>query len=144
MLSHVMEDSSEKPVACASHMLNNVEKRYSQLDKEALAIIFWVKRFHHYLYGRQFSIVSDHKSLQQVPSCTDHGICETAALGTTPQCLPIHDFVPTLANADGLSRLPLPDAPLKVTIPAEVISLLQTTVVSNHGKAHQIYCYTRV
>ncbi len=37
------------------------ECKYSQLDKEALAIIFGVKRFHQYLLGRSFKI---HKPLQ--------------------------------------------------------------------------------
>ena len=68
ILTRVMEDGSEKPVAYASRTLNDIEKRYSQLDKEALAIIFGVKRFHHYLYGRQFAIVSDHKPLQYLLS----------------------------------------------------------------------------
>ena len=48
VLSHVMEDDSEKPIAYASLALNLVEKRYSQLAKEALAIVFGVKRFHRY------------------------------------------------------------------------------------------------
>ena len=52
------------PIAYASRTLNVVEKRYSQLDKETAAIMFGVKRFHQYLYGRKFSIVSDHKPLQ--------------------------------------------------------------------------------
>ena len=68
VLSHVLEDGSEKPVAYALSTLNPVEKRYSQLDKEALAIVFGVKRFHQYLFGRQFSIVSDHKPLQYLLS----------------------------------------------------------------------------
>ena len=64
VLSHIQEDGTEKPIAFASRTLNEVEQRYSQLDKEALAITFGVKRFHQYIYGRKFSIVSDHKPLQ--------------------------------------------------------------------------------
>ena len=56
VMFHVSEDGTEKPIACASRTLNDIEKRYSQLDKEALAIMFGVKRFHHYVYGRQFAI----------------------------------------------------------------------------------------
>ena len=52
------------PIAYASRTLNVVEKRYSQLDKEAAAIMFGVERFHQYLYWRKFAIVSDHKPLQ--------------------------------------------------------------------------------
>ena len=63
VLSHVMEDGTEKPIAFALRTLSPSEKRYSQLNKEALAIMFGVKRFHQYLYGRQFIIHSDHKPL---------------------------------------------------------------------------------
>ena len=63
VLSHVMDDGTEKPIAFASHTLASSERRYSQLDNEALAIMFGVKRFHQYLYGRQFIIHSDHKPL---------------------------------------------------------------------------------
>ena len=64
VLSHGMPDDTEQPIAFASRSLSPTERKYAQLDKEALAIIFGVKRFHQYLYGRNFSILSDHKPLQ--------------------------------------------------------------------------------
>ena len=66
VLSHRMSDGFDKPVYYASRLLSPAEKGYSQLDKEGLAIIFAVKKFHHYLYGRQFEINSDHKPLQYI------------------------------------------------------------------------------
>ena len=51
VLSHVMDNQSDKPIAYASRSLNTAERKYSQLDKEALAILFGVSKFHHYLYG---------------------------------------------------------------------------------------------
>ena len=61
-----MEDGSGKLIAFASRSLALAEKKYSQLDKEGLAIIFGVKRFHQYLVGRHFVILSDYKPLQHL------------------------------------------------------------------------------
>ena len=66
VLSHVMEDKSERPIAYTSRTLAVAEKGYSQLDKEAVAIAFGVKRFHPYLYGRHFVIRSDHQPLSHL------------------------------------------------------------------------------
>ena len=46
VLSHIMPNGSEKPVAYASRMLSAAEKNYIQLDKEGLGIICEVKKFH--------------------------------------------------------------------------------------------------
>lgn len=64
VLAHKMEDGSEKPICFASRTLAPAEKNYSQLEKEGLAIIFAVKRFHQYLSGRPFTIYSDHQPLK--------------------------------------------------------------------------------
>lgn len=66
VLSHQLEDGSSKPIAFASRTLTPTEQKYAQLDKEALAIVFGVKRFHLYLAGRKFVIVSDHRPLQHL------------------------------------------------------------------------------
>ena len=54
---------SSQPICYASRTLSPTEKNYSQLDKEALSIIFGVTRFQQYLFGRHFTILTDHKPL---------------------------------------------------------------------------------
>ena len=50
----------------ASKTLLAAKRKYPQLDKEVLAIIFGVKHYHQYLYGRKFVILSDHKPLKRI------------------------------------------------------------------------------
>jgi len=54
VLSHKMPDGSEKPIAFASRTLSKSEKNYTQIDKVALALVFAVKYFHQFVYGREF------------------------------------------------------------------------------------------
>ena len=56
--------NDEKIVAYASRALTDVEKRYFQTEKEALAIIYGVEHFHLYLYGPEFVLITDHKPLE--------------------------------------------------------------------------------
>lgn len=58
-------EGQERPLAFASRSLSVSEKNYSQIHKEATAIIFGVKYFHQYLYGRSepFVLKTDHKPL---------------------------------------------------------------------------------
>ena len=65
VLSHRVH-GEDRAIAFASCSLSDTQKKYSQMDKEALAIIFGVKRFHQYLYGRRFTIVTDHEPLTKL------------------------------------------------------------------------------
>lgn len=55
---------SDKPIAYASRTLNEHEINYSTIEKELLAIVFGTKYFRPYIFGRKFTIVTDHRPLQ--------------------------------------------------------------------------------
>ena len=48
----------------ASRSLTDCEKRYSQTEKEALALVYACERFHNWIYGLEFELVTDHKALE--------------------------------------------------------------------------------
>lgn len=58
--------SDRKVVAYASRSLSDVETRYSQTEKEALAIVWAVKRLHLYLYSGHFTLYTDCKPVQLI------------------------------------------------------------------------------
>ena len=49
VFSHCVKDGTDRPIAFASRTLAPVEKCYTHLDKEALAIVLGVKHFHQYI-----------------------------------------------------------------------------------------------
>ncbi|XP_038072087.1 uncharacterized protein K02A2.6-like [Patiria miniata] len=115
VMLHVYADGARHPIAYASRSLNKHEKGYAQLDKEALAIMFGLKRFRTYLYGRKFTIRTDHKPLERIlgPK-TSIPTLAAQRLQRWAVMLSAFDydlqFIPSSQNvlADALSRLPLP------------------------------------
>lgn len=57
-------DGKDLPVIFESATLTPAQQNYSQIDKEALAVIFAITKFHKYLIGNKFTIYSDHQSLK--------------------------------------------------------------------------------
>ena len=57
---------SGRVVAYGSRQLKNHEWNYPTHDMEMAAIVFALNIRHHYLYGEQFKVFSDHKSLKYI------------------------------------------------------------------------------
>ena len=132
VLSHRMEDRSERPIAYASRTLSPTELKYAQLDKEALSIVFGVKHFHQFLYGRKFTILSDHKPLQHLLGET-RGVPTMASARIQHWTLMLSAYNYEIcykpgadhANADDLSRLPVSNPVTTVPLPGDVLQLFQ-------------------
>ena len=149
VLSHRMADNTEQPIAFASRSLTSAEKNYSQLDKEALAIVFTVRKLHQYLY---FTILRDHKSLKRVFN-PDKTTPQMAAARI--QCLALilaaytyniqykEGSQNTNADAFMISRLPLPDTPTSIPVLGEAI-LLMELLENTPVKAKEIRKWTRI
>ncbi|KAK2702145.1 hypothetical protein QYM36_019275, partial [Artemia franciscana] len=55
-----------KTVAFGSRSLSGAEKRYSQIEKEMLAVTYACKHFRQYIYGRTTTVTTDHKPLESI------------------------------------------------------------------------------
>ena len=120
--------------------MSPAEKNYSQIEREGLAIIFGVKKFHNFLFGRHFSIESDHQPLSYLFSETK-GISQTSSSRIQRWALTLsayhytirHKPGATLSNADALSRLPRAVTTSADCLPgdlAHLINHLSATTVS--------------
>ena len=59
VISHVMPNCVEQLIVLTSGTLSNSESNYAQLEKEALTLIFGVRKFHMYLCGHPLTLVTD-------------------------------------------------------------------------------------
>ena len=55
-----------KPIAFASKSLSGCEQRYANIEREMLAVVFGCERFHTFVYGKHFTVESDHKPLEMI------------------------------------------------------------------------------
>ena len=55
-----------KPIAFSSRSLTETETRYAQIEKEMLAVCHGLTKFHHYTYGRDVRVLTDHKPLVSI------------------------------------------------------------------------------
>uniref|UniRef100_A0A5S6QMM6 RNA-directed DNA polymerase n=1 Tax=Trichuris muris TaxID=70415 RepID=A0A5S6QMM6_TRIMR len=125
VLSQV-EEGQEKVVAYASRTMSKTERNYAQIDKEALALMYGVKKFHQYLFGRHFTALTDHKPLlgllatgKPTPAVMTTRMLRWRLLLTAYDVRLVYRSGKAMGHADGLSRLPLPDERDRTGTPGE-------------------------
>lgn len=140
VLSYQFEDGSERPIAYASRTLAPAERKYCQMEKEGLVIIYGVKKFHQFLpvANSWFS-----------PTTSLCSTCSTKAGRYLPWhiqesrdgralTLSVYNYTMEFkagklqANADALSRLPLRGMEFEAPVPGDTILMLETLDQGNN------------
>lgn len=111
-LFHIV-DGMELPIKFVSATLSEAERKYSQIEREALAIVFAFRKFHKFVYGRHVKLFSDHKPLEFIFGEKKVNTVSGARIQRWSLLLSQYDYkiiyrkASQMGNADGLSRLPI-------------------------------------
>ena len=111
VLAQEHPDGAVRPIAYASRSLQKHERNYGITELEGLGVVWAVKHFRPYLYGHKCSVYTDHEALKSLLN-TPHPSGKLARWGLALQELDLtilHRSGKRNANADALSRFPLPD-----------------------------------
>ena len=102
----------KKPIVFASKTLTKTQSNYSNIEREMLSLVHGVERFHTYLYGRSFTIITDHKPLEMI--CNKPIASAPPRLQRMPVKIQGYDYSVKyrpgneMIMSDVLSRLPNP------------------------------------
>ena len=112
-----------KSIAFASKALTDAECRYVKIEREMMAVVFGVERFHIYIYGQSFMIELDHKLLESIsrknladmPAQLQCIMLHLQGYDLTIHCCPVKEMViPDMLSS--FSPWPGPDLPLDIAI----------------------------
>eukprot|EP00731_Ephydatia_muelleri_P015048 Em0008g768a len=104
----------ERVIAFASRSLSKAERKYCATRREMLVLVWAIKHFRPYLYGRRFTVRTDHASLRWLQSFHE----PEGQVARWLECLSEYDFEVVHrpgtkhTNADALSRMPCPQCQL--------------------------------
>ncbi|KAF7651388.1 hypothetical protein LDENG_00111630 [Lucifuga dentata] len=115
VLTQMHHDSSERTVAFASRTLTQAERNYSTVEKEALRYVCTTEKWRIYLWGRHFTLCTDHSPLTTLLASKGQGRAGMRIARWSSRLLSLNydiQYKPGQENvtADYLSQLPLPSS----------------------------------
>jgi hypothetical protein len=114
VIEQVGDDGQRHPIAYASRSTTSAEKKYSSTELECAAVVWAVNYFRPYLYGKHFTIYTDHSALQWLLKLKTIKNGLTGRLARWQLILQPYDYEikyrpgTVNSNADALSRIPTP------------------------------------
>ena len=141
MLFHRYKDNLERPIANVSKTLTDAQKRYPQIQKEALSIIFALKK---YLYWRTFILVTDHKQfismfgpITATPMLAANRLVRWSLMLSQYNYTIEYRSTKQHGNADALSRLPVsPDLSFDGEEDNDVDTMCTISVINTQLQLH--------
>ncbi|XP_062916811.1 palmitoyltransferase ZDHHC9 isoform X1 [Mobula hypostoma] len=134
VLSHKFPDGLERPIAFASRRLTSAKRNYVRIDREALSLVWGVKKFSHYLFGQKFTLLTDHQLLvsifnprKGIPVMTAQRLQRWSFFVEGHMYDIEHKGTKQHGNADGLLHLPLPTS--EITTQMDSAEVFHTTIV---------------
>lgn len=112
---HSQQNSNQTHiVSFASRLLNEVERRYSHIEKEALAVVWACEKYHIYVYGKDVKIITDNKAVELIyrnPKSNPPARIQRWCLRLSQYNFKIEHQPGKYNPADYLSRNPIDTAP---------------------------------
>jgi len=108
VLTQLDADNKEHVIAYASRGLTDYERKYSATEIECLAVVWAIKYFHPYLYGKHFKLITDHSALKGIleKSQPTGRVARWTLLLQSYQFSITHRPGKINSNVDSLSRIP--------------------------------------
>jgi len=133
---------SGQPICYASKALTETEQNYSNIEREALGVVWGLERFHYFVYGKQCTVHTDHKPLEAIfkkklttcPARLQRFVLRALKYDVTVKYVKGSE-VPI---ADALSRLSPQPAPPKGQLPQLSIHQVTDTLPASPAKLQQI------
>ena len=124
-----LQSGKKTVISYWSRQLSKAERNYSTIEREALAVVCAVKEFYPYLYGFQFTLVTDHNPLTSLKDLKD-----------TPArwMLYLQQFNFTFQHRSGKLHMLCLEYPNPFSLC--YISLLPTWIQSELHKWHILHC----